>query len=324
MTSNLNALKKTVLAPVGKTLISLSNAVRPLRSLFDRIGITPAHFGSRVVRVPIRKGRSLLLTGAGDVHIAFQLFWRGIDYYEPLTRIVIERLSAAREWFIDVGANIGFFALVAARLNARIKVIAFEPNPKMFAFLSEHKRLNRLANLTAEPLALSNRDGEASLFLNTSDMSASLVPDFQPDFNPALSSVPVGISTLDSYVRRNNIQGPLLLKVDVEGHDREFLEGAESTIARFKPDIIIEVLKEFDAAILKRLRSHGYRAYQITQHGLVESETVKLNRSGDFVFLNYLFTTMRPSELDSISETIRDRVRHIDLYRTSKLMRHGV
>jgi hypothetical protein len=100
MSSHLNALKKTILSPVRETLIAVNCAVDPFRSCLDRIGITPAHFGNRVVRVPIRKGSEpLLLTGADDVHLAFQLFWRGIDYYEPFTRTVIEGLSATAESF---------------------------------------------------------------------------------------------------------------------------------------------------------------------------------------------------------------------------------
>src|SRR5712671_6203908 len=124
-----------------------------LRSCFSRIGVTPARFGRRAVRVPISgRSTSLVITRAGSCHLSFQLFWRGINYYEPFTRTVIEMLTASRDLFVDVGANIGFFALVAAKLNPRLRVIAFEPNPKMFAMLSDHKRLNDLSNLTAEPL----------------------------------------------------------------------------------------------------------------------------------------------------------------------------
>src|SRR5947208_11514716 len=187
-----------------------------LRPWLSRLGITPAGLGKRAVRVPIPgRSTSLVIAGAGTCHLSFQLFWRGINYYEPFTRTVIEMLTASRDLFVDVGANIGFFALVAAKLNPRLRVIAFEPNPKMFAMLSEHKRLNDLSNLTAEPLALSNRDGKARLFLNTSDMSASLVPDFQKDFNPALCDIPIAIMRLDSYLQGIGVSSPFVLKVDV-------------------------------------------------------------------------------------------------------------
>jgi FkbM family methyltransferase len=318
-------IKEIVATPIAKMLIVVSCLVPPLRHCFTRLGITPAHFGNRVVRVPIRnRSDSLLLTGAGSVHLTFQLFWRGIDYYEPFTRTVIEALASQAKVFVDVGANIGFFSLIAAKLNPSLEVIAFEPNAEMFALLSEHKRLNGLSNLTAEPVALSNRDGEGQLFLNKSDMSASLVPDFQDGFNPALRSVPVKITTLDAYVQRHSISGSLLLKVDVEGHDKAFLEGAQATIAKFKPDMVVEVLGDFDPLLLDQFRNHGYQFYRITNQGLIESETVTLTKIGNFVFFNYLFTTKSITEVHEISEIIRERARRINLCRTSKFPEHPV
>src|SRR5207248_2014430 len=175
MSPPLNTIKKSITSPIAKMVIGLSCASPGLRSAFRRAGITPSRFGNRLVRVPFRSGPgSLRIAGAGDVHLSFQLFWSGIDYYEPFTRTVIELLARSSRVFIDVGANIGFFSLVAATLNPRLKVVAFEPNPKMFALLLEHKRANSLSNLMAEPLAISNCDGTGQLFLNSSDMSASL------------------------------------------------------------------------------------------------------------------------------------------------------
>lgn len=320
-----NTLKKSVSSPIAKAVIATCCAFPSLRSSFARAHLTPNRFGARVVRIPFRnRAHSLLIAGAADVHLSFQLFWTGIDYYEPFTRTVIEMLAMQAQVFVDVGANIGFFSLVAAKLNPSVKVFAFEPNPKMFALLEEHKRVNGLSNLTAEPGALSNGDGMAQLFLNGSDMSASLEPDFQESFNPAIDCVSVHRTTLDSYVREHEIRGPLLLKVDVEGHDQPFLEGAQVTIERLRPDIIIEVLGDFDAATLARFRQNGYRFYRITHQGLLEAEAPTLTKIGEFVFYNYLFTTKVWDDLEPISKRIQQRAKHINLYRTSKFADHPV
>jgi FkbM family methyltransferase len=325
MTQLLSTVKKFISSPFAKSVILLSCAIPSLRQCFGRVGVTPASFGNRVVRVPFRnRSGGLLIAGASDVHLSFQLFWSGIDYYEPFTRTVIELLATRTQVFIDVGANLGFFSLIAATVNPRLKLIAFEPNPKMFALLLEHKRVNGLSNLTAEPLAVSNCDGMSQLFLNGSDMSASLEPDFQDDFNPALRCVLVKRTTLDSYVQRHGISGSLLLKVDVEGHDKAFLEGAQATIAQLRPDIVIEVLADFEPSALEQFRQRGYRFYRITHQGLIASEAVTLTRIGDFVFFNYLFTTKPVAELHGISKVIRERAQHINLYRTSKFFDHPV
>ena len=325
MAQLLSSIKRFIPSPVTRMVLGACCGSPSLRHYFCRAGITPACFGDRVVRVPFRNGSdSLLIAGAGDVHLSFQLFWVGIDYYEPFTRTVIESLAMKTQVFIDVGANIGFFSLVAAKLNPRLKLVAFEPNPRMFSLLLEHKRVNGLWNLTAEPVAVSNRDGTVQLFLNGSDMSASLEPDFQDTFNPAMDSVVVSRTTLDSYVQRHGISGSMLLKVDVEGHDKAFLEGAQATIAQLRPDIIIEVLGDFEPAALEQFRDSGYRFYRITHQGLIESEAVTLTRIGDFVFFNYLFTTKPAKELQEISKIIRERAQRINLYRTSKFADHPV
>jgi FkbM family methyltransferase len=318
-------LKQLVSTPIAGIVIALSCASPSLRRGFGRMGITPRRFGKRVVRVPFRdRPGSLLIAGAGEVHLGFQLFWVGIDYYEPFTRTVIEMLSAQARVFIDVGANIGFFSLVAGVLNPQLKLVAFEPNPRMFKLLLVNKRVNGLSNLTVEPLAVSNHEGIGQLFLSPSNMSASLEPDFQADFNPALGSIAVERITLDSYVQQHGISGPVLLKVDVEGHDRAFLEGAQATIDRLRPDMVLEVLRDFEPSVLEQFKRSGYGFYRITHEGLIESKAVTLTRIGDFVFYNYLFTTKPAGQLQEISRTIRERARHINLYNTSKFPDHPV
>ncbi len=317
--------RKVLLMPVAKALIKACRFFPSLRPGFSRIGITPRYFGTLPVRIPIPESYAeLLMSGADDNDLSFQLFWQGIDYYEPFSRTAIEMLTASRPLFIDVGANIGFFSLVASKLNPKLQVIAFEPNPKMYSLLSEHKHLNKLSNLTVEQVALSDHDGEARLFLSKSDMSASLTSGFQESFSPATDSVQVKIKKLDSYLKTVDVQSSFVLKVDVEGHDQEFLKGASDSIVRFKPDIVIEVLEDFDRSILARLRDLGYTFYQITHQGLLKTDAVGLTRIGDFVFFNYLLTTRQSKDLEQISEVIKKRAGKINLYHTSKFPKHPI
>jgi FkbM family methyltransferase len=317
-------MEKIVPAMVSHLILAPCDKVLFLRRFFASAGITPNHFGKRAVRVPIPNyAGELRISGAATHHLSFQMFWRGINYYEPFTRTVIEWLARSTEFFFDVGANIGFFSLIAAKMNPRLRVIAFEPNPTMYGILSENKRLNDLSNLTAEPLALSNQEGESTLFLSESDMSASLVPGFQ-DFSPSIGSVLVRANTLDGYLKRFEFPRTLLLKIDVEGHELAVLEGAMSTINTFKPDIIIEVLDDFDPSMLEQLRRLGYRFYKITHQGLIESNTITLTRIGDFIFFNYLFTTRALGEVYGISEKLRELAQDINLYHTSKFPGHPV
>jgi FkbM family methyltransferase len=316
---------KAIKEPLAHSIIAACCTLPSLRRSFAAAGVTPARFGERAVAIPFPDRRDkLVITGAGTNHLSFQLFWRGMNYYEPFTRTVLEGLTSSRDVFIDVGANAGFFSLVTAKLNPRLRAVAFEPNPRMFELLSKNKQLNALSNLTVEQVALSNREGEGRLFLNGSDMSASLTPEFQSSFNPVTGSVPVKTMTLDKYVEEHAVEGSLVLKVDVEGHEREFLDGAERTLEMRKPDMILEVLENFDAAMIARFKSLGYRFYKITHRGLLKSEKVQLTRIGDFTFFNYLFTTRAEGEMYRISAKMRERALGINLYNTSKYVTHPV
>src|SRR5438045_6929091 len=109
------ALKKIATARVGKLVIAACRPFPSLRRVFASAGITPSHFGNRPVRLPIpHHSKSMLMAGAGQNHLPYQLFWSGTNYYEPFTRTVIEMLTASSEVFIDIGANVGFFSVVAA------------------------------------------------------------------------------------------------------------------------------------------------------------------------------------------------------------------
>jgi len=316
-------LKKSTIDCLGKLVIGGCSPLPFLRPLFAKAGITPANFGNRAVRLPIpHSSKTLRMAGADRNHLTYQLFWTGTNYYEPFTRTAIEMLTASSELFIDIGANVGFFSLIAAILKPQLAVIAFEPNPTMYGMLCENKRINGLANLRLEPLALSSADGEAQLFLNGSDMSASLLPDFQKDLNPACRSVTVKTTTLDSYVQRLGLGGSVVMKIDVEGHEKAVLGGAWRTISKLKPDIVIEVLGDFDALLLDQFRKQGYRFLKITHEGLIESDAVTLTKIGDFFFFNYLFTTRPQEQIRAISEEIRQRAKNINLYQTSKAATH--
>lgn len=302
-----------------------SIAMPALRPCFVRVGVTPARFGNRPSRVALPgHSETLLITGMGENNLSYRLFWDGMNYYEPFTRTVIERLTASSQFFVDIGANIGLFSLVAAKLNPQLRVFSFEPNPKMYALLSEHIRINDLLNATPVSCAVSNCEGKAQLFLSKSDMSASLVPDFQKEFSPAHSAVGVKTTSLDAFVQRAGLSGSVVLKVDVEGHEKEVMDGAMESIAALKPDIIMEVLKDFDLVRLEQFRKLGYRFYQITDQGLGSSDTVTLTKRGDFTFLNYLFSARPTQELQLVSQAIRERARGINLYRTSKYMTHPI
>jgi FkbM family methyltransferase len=262
-------------------------------------------------------GKSLKLASVSQNYLSFELFWRGTEYYEPITTLVLQELARPGDTFMDVGANIGFYSLILSIKRAGLKVIAFEPNPKAHELLKANAAANHLWQIVCAPLALSDTTGTARLHLSASDMSASLRRDF--DSHPT-DSVEVRTTTLDDYLLHAQTQGRLVIKVDVVGHEAAFFRGARRTLAARQPDIVAEVAVTYGDETLSLLRGAGYRFFQITDRGLFESGTLTPVVREPFVFLNYLLTCKPPGHGAALFDRIRERVEQIDLGQTSKCL----
>jgi len=275
----------------------------------------PAWFTDRVVEVPLPNRDALKLASFGHNYLSFQLFWRGLDYYEPITRMVSEELLEPGDTFVDCGAQVGFYSLVLSLMKPGISVIAFEPNPRNFQLLVANVVANHLDNVACLPMALSDCVGTARLYLASSDMSASLLPDFEQETH---TTVEVPTTTIDAYLDTHHPKGHLVLKVDVEGAEEKFFAGAIRTISTYRPDIICEVATPISQDAVAFLKDFGYGFYRIADEGLVPSDALTPNVRGDMLFLNYLLSPRPPAELAQLFDRIRPRLGKINLRKTSK------
>ena len=165
---------------------------------------------------------------------------------------------------IDVGANLGFFAYALSDIADR--VVAFEPNPD-YAFFARWMLRGRAE---VRQLALSDLSGRGTLYVPLSDrgrllhLAGSLKQTHSQFRN--IKTFDVEVRTLDEF----DLVGVRFVKADVEGSEREVLDGARATIARDRPIILLELLAgthedpaAYTAAICE---SFGYDAF-IVQRG---------------------------------------------------------
>jgi FkbM family methyltransferase len=138
----------------------------------------------------------------------------------------------------DIGANIGMTAVILATAVRRGQVYAFEPGADTYPYLLATIEANRVPNCHAQQIALGATSGEADFFSNPTSESASHL---------ALDGVSLGgpntrvkVKTVDDVVSELNLSQLDLIKIDVEGFELDVLEGAHSTIARLRPDILLE------------------------------------------------------------------------------------
>jgi FkbM family methyltransferase len=168
-----------------------------------------------------------------------RLFFFG-DYDERREADLISRVLAPGEVFWDVGANLGYFTLLAAaRLHNTGQVVAFEPGPSASACLTQNISHNPFANILTFPVAASDREGEATLY------SVQGQPDGRANlFRPGADqteTTPVRTITLDGWRHQQCLAGPDFIKMDVEGAELAALTGARETLAASEPLLLVEM-----------------------------------------------------------------------------------
>jgi FkbM family methyltransferase len=165
---------------------------------------------------------------------------------------------------IDIGANAGIYSV-----SAPCKVWAFEPAPQAYDMALSNIELNNRKDISLKKLALSNREGLSTLFISQQSGCSSL-----KEFKQSIEKVEVLTTTLDLFVEKFGIH-PTFIKIDVEGHEAAVLSGAEKTIRRYKPTLMVELFN--NQTLRRQLERIGYESSPIRRRG---GETI-----------NYLFTT---------------------------------
>lgn len=216
------------------------------------------------------------------------------DVHEPSeTKCIRENLRPGGT-FVDIGANIGYYTVLAARtVGPNGRVYGFEPEPVNYDTLRKNIALNELDNVIAEPLACSDRTADMQLFLDETNAGGHHLHDSR-DGSRATA---IRTVALDEYFsgRDANID---LIKMDIQGHEPVALRGMRETLRR-RPDAAI--ITEFDAPMirsagespegyLEELRSLGFRFTILSDYGrpvanAEAAEIVSRCRNGEFVNL---------------------------------------
>jgi FkbM family methyltransferase len=285
----------------------LTVPVRAVLSLAHARGDWAVKHLPRSGRVEARlpDGRMLVLWSRGDDWVTNQVFWHGWTGHEPETAPLFRALAAEARVTIDVGAHVGFYALVAGHANPAGRVFAFEPLPLAAERLRRHIALNGLANVECLPVAASDAEGDVAFHVPTGHplpCSAGTSAAFHAPWAHAMETMRVPCVTLDGFVRERGLAAVDLIKIDVEGGEPAVLRGATEVLERHRPDVVCEVLSATRAAeeLVAILRPLGYAFYLLTADGPVRRERPDPHPD----WMNYLFTT-RPERVVSIEERLR-------------------
>ena len=219
------------------------------------------------------------------------------------TTLFLKNVLSQNQVFWDIGANIGFYSLLAAKLvGVKGHVYSFEPTPSTYQRLQKHILDNSLQNqISALQYVLGSKRGQAQL-VEPSDINHGM-----NYFLPATSGQSLHeIESVDHLIENRNLKAPNVIKLDVEGAEFEVLKGAEQTLKKSAPQLVIELceenLKRFGSSTQELLKFLlGCQPYHISlcfRNKWIEVDPAKplphIKLLGDDHGYNYMFTLNRP------------------------------
>jgi FkbM family methyltransferase len=174
--------------------------------------------------------------------------WLG--FYEYEKQELISREVRPDNVFWDIGANVGFYSLLASKLVGAGKVFAFEPAPRNLSYLRKHLELNHVSNVQVLAIAVSDRNGTSSFEIEETGFMGHL---------SGQGSLTVPTATLDSLVEEGKILPPDYVKMDIEGGELLAIRGAARTFQRFHPVLFLATHgRQIEKECLQLLESWGY------------------------------------------------------------------
>jgi FkbM family methyltransferase len=218
------------------------------RSFIGKLLRLPLKLIPKGLVLPIFQGRlrgKKWIVGAGE-----HGYWLGS--YELNKRLAFERLVEPGAVVYDIGANVGYFSLLAAVLTGDAgKVYAFEPLPRNIRYLRRHVQINHLDTIEVIEAAVSDHQGEAYFDLGPSSAMGRLA---------AGGELKVQLVSLDAMLAEGRLASPDVMKVDVEGAEFDALCGARHLLEAHRPILFLDThdrkAHHFTVTLLNEM---GYR-----------------------------------------------------------------
>lgn len=171
--------------------------------------------------------------------------------YEFEKQRLLARMLAPGQVMFDLGANVGFYTLLAARrVGPGGRVVAFEPLEGNVAYLRRHLRRNAVANVEVIQAAVADRPGTARFAPHRSNAMGRLSDS---------GDLEVPVVSLDALFEAGSLPRPDVLKIDIEGAELRALRGAERLLRTARPCILLATHgPELRQACCDLLRGLGY------------------------------------------------------------------
>lgn len=236
---------------------------------YDRLGGTDDAlwhgFGMRTVRGKLHGFEMELDIG----NWSERLTWFLGRYHDLALQQMVRRVLQPGDCFVDIGANLGMLSLLAsAAVGESGRVLAFEPNPRLIARIKRTLARNQIDNVDVVHAAISDQPGTADLHVYSDHPGWGSLSDRGPEGAAETATFTVPLQSGDDLLADTDPEQPMLMKIDVEGHEVPVLRSLQKTLPTRWPLVICEFVDAhqkragYSAAELRgELERHGYRAF---------------------------------------------------------------
>lgn len=248
------------------------------RGALDAVRGALVRRGEDITSVKI-SGGGRVVVNLGDYHhqrIA------GTGEYESATTGVLRRVIHSGDVFLDVGANAGFYSAFAASIGAAVH--AFEPNPAMGDLIDRAGH----PNVALVRAAAGDKSGEIALNVSPDPSHSGISSVHDLPHLAGARKITVPVITIDDYCARNDIR-PNVLKIDVEGHEGQVIDGMQRLLEERIPEHLIIELRRYPGfpdpePVAQKMVDLGYRAFAIADDASIRDLTSDALDANDNVY----------------------------------------
>jgi FkbM family methyltransferase len=209
-------------------------------------------FRNRDMTIAVGPAAGLILN-TGSSNLSSLLAFAEPDVQKALATVLTPGMT-----FYDIGANVGFYTIMAARLVGPTGAVAsFEPLTSNLDIVARNIRANGFSNVTCVRYAIGEADGKGRFILSAQHSWGMLSNGGR---RPGLCTgeIAVEVRRLDSLFGQQGLKPPDVIKMDIEGGEAPALAGAVHLLQEFRPILLIE-LHDTTTAVMRELDRSGYQ-----------------------------------------------------------------
>jgi FkbM family methyltransferase len=214
-----------------------------------------------------------------------------LEFYDPQGINFLKKQLTKGDVFIDIGANIGCYSLIASKLvGENGQVYAFEAIKNIHERLVFNVQLNNLKNVTIENKAVHEKTELLEFFVSRHEnlgMSSIFHHDAESGKTEKVNAI-----SLDDYFSINKLNRVNLIKMDIEGAELFALKGMQSIISTYRPVVIMEICDDIlqntsyeSIDIINYFNDLNYKQSFINEHG----EVIDINVNEKNNYFNFVF-----------------------------------